>query len=581
MKVMKSPHQIEHKYIGSVLIYDLETDSLNTSSARIKFFGAYSYLHHKYYIGTEKDRERIQELISEHKVLCGYNNKDFDNPIMKANGYDIDYKICLDLFRVLYNPEKRKDNRKLIIECENGERLSAMCKNNKLRDIAATLNLSSAKGDIDYKIFQKDSWTEEEIKEIEHYLFLDLQTTRELFEFMLNYFKGFMEMVGDEDIKNFNYIRSSTGSFAYSAISHAIGKKAVYPDGERPKMPKYDGGFVLQPWMEMCEDVMYFDFTSLYPHIEIMCNLFSPKIGGWKGGTLFKTHGEYDDTKMGIIEEKLYEFFKTRNELKKKKDPRQLGYKIVINSIYGISSVPVFINVYNPTVAMDTCYLGQQFIELAIKMFRDNGFQVLAADTDSCFVRLGDKSAEECLEVSKKITQTILDNVPFPVPTFSFKLEHHLQKIWFPGLKKKHYAYIDENNKFHIVGLEVIKGDASILSKEILKDLIPAIQQRKDMRFDKKFISDIAMKHIKQDISIIGRNYRVRAESSYDTDASIHAQIAKVLGEGEHILIPNKRLGDIGKKLKYCTVEQSKELSIDDLDLDKFWNEMDAFLVKE
>jgi len=33
-----------------ILVYDIETDSLDTSIAKVKWFGAYSYLDDKYYL---------------------------------------------------------------------------------------------------------------------------------------------------------------------------------------------------------------------------------------------------------------------------------------------------------------------------------------------------------------------------------------------------------------------------------------------------------------------------------------------------------------------------------------------------
>jgi len=55
-----------------VLIYDIETDSLNTDKAKVKWFGAYSYLYDKYYL-IPFDREEIQDILDRHRVLVGFN----------------------------------------------------------------------------------------------------------------------------------------------------------------------------------------------------------------------------------------------------------------------------------------------------------------------------------------------------------------------------------------------------------------------------------------------------------------------------------------------------------------------------
>lgn len=411
-----------HPYIKDVLVYDIETDSLNVNTAKMVWFGAYSFKHEKYFIATPDDRALIQQLISDHKVLVGWNSKSFDGPIMEneINNYNVDYKIIFDGMRVLYNPEKRKDNRKPIIQLKDGQHLDAACKSNKLKDIGKILGCKVEKGDIDYKIFRKTSWTKEEIKEIEHYLYKDVALTKEIFEFYLEYFDSFKEMVGDEDVRKFNYIRSSTGSFAYSAISKAVGKDPIYPKNDRNySRNKFEGGFVLEPQKEYAEDVIYFDFASLYPMSYIQCNLFSPvkpedNVKTWNGDGFFNVEGIYKADKRGVMEEKLAKIYKTRKELKDNNNPTQLAYKVILNSIYGISSVPIFMNVYNPTCASDCTSIGRDCIKYSIKTFEDNGFSVIAADTDSCFVKLGSKSKEDAVKIANEITETLQSHMPFP-----------------------------------------------------------------------------------------------------------------------------------------------------------------------
>jgi DNA polymerase elongation subunit (family B) len=568
---------LDNPYINDVLIYDIETNSLDINSAKMVYFGAYSYKYRKYFICDYTDEISINKLLSEHRVTVGYNNKLFDGPIMSNNGYDMNYKIVFDCLQVLWNPELHKPNRKAIIQLKNGKHLDAVLKSHKLKDVAKALDLPIEKGDIDYRIFKKDLWSTQERKDIEHYLFKDVEITRLIFEFLVEYFDPFKDMISEDEVRKFNHIRTTTGSFTYSAICHAIGKPAEYPQGDRPKRPKYPGGFVLDPVYDYAENVIYFDFTSLYPSIEIMCNLFSPCVNGWKGGGFFETEGTYNDKEQGIIEKVLIKFFKTRQELKKRNDPKQLAYKIVLNTVYGISSIPIFINVFNNTVAKDTTSIGRQMIKFAIQTFSSNGFEVIGADTDSCFVKLGDKTKESAIMVADSITETIKQNVPFPYDGFKFKIDEEIHKIWYPGQKKKHYAYIDKNGKFKVTGLEFIKGDASLLGQKMVKYLKPIIEERGDCKFSKDYLKNKAMEFIYQDISLVGRLYKVKDFSSYKSTTSIQAQISKKYGEGEYLLVPNNKLGEFGKAKKYATENQISELDFDDIILDKFWTEMEVF----
>ena len=576
---------LNHPYINDCLVFDIETDSLDVNNAKMVWFGAYSYKYQKYFIATPEDKNKIQQLINEHKVLIGWNNRDFDNIIMEneINRYDLKYKICFDGMRVLHAKDKHKDVRKPIIQLKDGRHLDAVCKSNSLKAIGEALGCTVVKGDIDYKIFKKHVWTNEEIKDIERYLFHDVVLTREIFEFYIEYFDSFRELVPEEDVRKFNYIRSSTGSFAYSAISKAIGKIPIYPDDRKNfERKKFEGGYVLEPITEYDENVIYFDFASLYPHIEFMCNLFSPvtteNVEVWNGGTLFKTEGYYNAEKQGPIEKALQTFYNMREKLKNDNDPRQLAYKIIINSIYGISSVPVFMNVYNETVASDTTYLGRQMIKYAKEIFEKNGFTIIAMDTDSCFVRLGNKTKEEAQQIANLISLEIKQSVPFPAESFALKIDEEIKKIWFPGCKKKHYAYINKNGKLKIKGLEFIKGDSTLLGQKMFKYLLPLIEEKGDIKFSKEFLKEKTMEFIKEDFSLVGRVYRVRKPSSYKNNSSIQAQIAEKYGEGEYLMIPNKEIGDIGKHHKYCLEDEVHDLDINDLILDKYWKEMEVFI---
>lgn len=585
-----------HPYINSCMVIDIETDSLNPLDAKMVWFGAYSYKYNKYYVGTPDDHAHIQKLIDDHKVLIGWNNKAFDGPIMEnpVNKYDLQYKIIFDGMQVLHNTRNRRDNRKPIIKLQNGLHLDAACKTNKLRDVGAALGCSVVKGDIDYKIFRQDSWTEKEVKDIEHYLFGDVALTREIFEYMVTYFDSFRDMVDSEDVRKFNYIRSSTGSFAYSAISKAIGLKPVYPSGPRPPHTPFTGAFVLEPTKDYAENVIYFDFASLYPHVELMCNLFSPDIKDyrgkvWVGDGFFETKGIYMVDKQGVTELALKKIMDKRLALKAMNDPSELGYKIIINSIYGISSVPIFLNVYNPTVAPDTTGISQQIIKFAIKTFEKYGFGIIAADTDSCFVELGDKDNFFAKRVADEISQEILSHVPFPVDTFKMNIEDSIMKIWFPGKKKKHYAYLTQEGKLKVKGLEFIKNGSSLLGQKMYKYLTPIVEERLDALFEKEYIEEVAMKFVHEDITLVGQMYKVKPLNTYKSKTSIQAQIAAILGEGEFLMVPNNKYGSVGKSKKYILVakyrggqlirdeENIALLKFSDIVLDKFWKEMQVF----
>src|SRR4030042_3662695 len=95
----------------SIFCYDIESDSANTQTAKIKFFGYYSYPLQKteiIHVKTQEDIDRIRNLFDMHEVLVGYNNKQYDNLILeRCFGIDFRFRTIVDLWEVLA-PRKTK-----------------------------------------------------------------------------------------------------------------------------------------------------------------------------------------------------------------------------------------------------------------------------------------------------------------------------------------------------------------------------------------------------------------------------------------------------------------------------------------
>ena len=131
-----------------ILVLDLETDDLDLKKAKLKWFGAYSYLDNKFYLLKYTEVEKIKDLISRHSVFVGFNQIEYDVPILKSNKFTFNYKNQVDLLEV------------------SRKRLPSMgirTPNYKLKTICETLKLDEfGKGDIDYNIFKKDKWSKEE-----------------------------------------------------------------------------------------------------------------------------------------------------------------------------------------------------------------------------------------------------------------------------------------------------------------------------------------------------------------------------------------------------------------------------------
>jgi len=299
----------------SCLVLDIETSSLYSNglevnirtniedyinNAKVKWFGAYSYKTNTgYLLNAQTEAQKILELLNGHNVYIGFNSTEFDLPILKNNGFidsnkkyaDIDCKVVLGTAN-----QRTKDGYAFK---NRAELMDYKLSNNHLRGMAETFGLDVRKGNIDYKIFHKDTWTEEETTEIKAYLKNDIMITKQLFDKLWDFWYPFTEFLDTKHIYDLSWIKNSIASLTYKAACNVYGVDPTY--SEQVTHKEEMGGRVIEPKYEEVRGVWYVDFASLYPHIFSMFNLFSevdPDLfpDAWHGNSLFKVRGRQTKT---------------------------------------------------------------------------------------------------------------------------------------------------------------------------------------------------------------------------------------------------------------------------------------------
>jgi len=561
-----------------LLILDIETTSLDVEEAEIKYIGLYDYQTKKYELLPYKkeDTRKIQKTLNGYDYIITFNGEQYDLPILKRHRLFVHDYRHIDLYKVF----KKKA----------GLLRSGGFKSYSLKNIAKYIGLKIKKGEIDYEIFKKDLWTPEEQKEIETYLTRDLELTTKLWEFLIQKFDNLKEFIPAGDAKKFKHITISSGAYCYKVICHLLKISEEYTnvEGNTP----YEGAYVMDPKEETIKDeILYFDFASLYPMMYVHSNLFSSKCKccmqeeKWHGNENFKIDGYYCAKKQGKIEELVKTLFMKRKLYKADKDSRQFALKIVLNSLYGISAKPSFKNLYNPNVASDCTALSRQSIAYAIKKFEDKMYDVVYADTDSCFVRLKSYQKKDlCMQLAEDIGIEISEQFPFPFDEFNFKLEDEIKYLqFFKGrdgtFNKKHYLYVNKHDKLTIKGLEIIQKNCSKLSVKIFEEFLKTdIIKNLNCKFEKEFIDAKVNKILEQDKTIIAKQFNIKNLKNYKSKTSIYYMIGEKYGSGEIHLIKNYKIG-AGKGIKYCSVEEAKELEIIDLNLEDVYKELGAFII--
>ncbi len=599
--------------IKDILIYDIECATNGHSVSDInfhvlKYFGAYSYKNNEFYFLKNKDD--IQNIINSHKIMIGFNNKSYDNIILFKSGINLDYKIVIDLLHIIRT-------RAGLIQFKDTF-LSYHLKNYSLDTITKTIGLvdEGAKKEIDYKLFDIENPNREQYNEIKDYTIRDIEITKKLFDWINKIFDGWKHHLSKKDVRQLKHISTAPSVYTYKVLANKCGFKEEYIDIDE-RIYQGIGGYVAYPAAEKVEgDIYCLDFSSLYPHIMIQCNLYGRnKItnDGWNGNNKFKVKGYYNTKEMHIVSKVLMDIYNERKELKEKKDIREYGLKIVLNTCYGILRNPKFKNVYDNVAGEDCCLIGQQWIMLARKIFKDAGYFIIYTDTDSIYIQDVFKDKNKILETKNQVINEIKLNVPFPVDTFDMGIDYEIDMIHFfrggntkdesslnqddienqkLGLMKKNYLFIykkDGQRKVFIKNLGIIKRTCSEISKIIFwQKLVPKILETNNCKFYNNELQDMINELLQTNINLITKRFTIQNKNSYTSKTCIQMQaynyiptgLNEPLGSGIHYLIPNKRFGFGKDNVKYCTVDEfTKYLTINDLYLHGIMRELKYFNV--
>ena len=209
----------------------------------------------------------------------------------------------------------------------------------------------------------------------------------------------------------FDVSRMATGQQAeWFLVKQAYFDDEVVPNkqgsnfADRANAEDNEGGYVREPEKGLHENLVQFDFRSLYPSIIISKNI-SPDVM-YLGDV--DNEGEYNispehgikfkkDPKgfiPSVIDKILQERFRIKREMKACEDPQQKkaldvqqqAIKRLANTMYGIYGFPRF-RWYSFECAKAITSWGRQYIKSSIKKAEEFGFHAIYADTDGFYAR--------------------------------------------------------------------------------------------------------------------------------------------------------------------------------------------------
>ena len=586
-----------------ILIWDIETDSLSIESAKVKWFGAYSYHYNEYYLlEAKKNVKEIHQLLKEHPIHITFNGKEFDIPIFKNNIGDeqkiseiFDYKTNVDLLEISA-PKSSKSYGQY-----RKNRLAQMgikLKNHTLKNICEALKLDDdgTKGDIDYHIFQKNEWTKEEQIEIKKYLKQDIILTKKLFEWYEKEYAPLKQFLPKKDQDNFLYLRSTLAVLAYNIICNKAGLKPDFGEKDDADYDSFAGGHHIEArWDLVKGNIIEIDFASAYPHAVIQGNLCSPvkdeETEFWNGDKYYEVKGKYNKKEQGKIESALRDILVERLKAKKEGDKTKANsYKIVVNSFYGTLGNPVFKSVYNRDSASDCTTIVRNWMRiLAHRLDKSLGCKCLYGFTDSIFILLPeDIFKEDVMYEVDLFLKEAKSKLPFPMDSFNIGIEEEIKMIWF--VAKNCYLFVTNKNEVKYKSTLLNTNTPKAIMKLFDEYMKPIIIEKLEIPFKEDELTVQLKAIISQDKSLATQEYKVANIDSYKVKTSLYYKIAEKYGEGRHFLIPNKKGIGVGSAphskrrlgLRYCTLEefQTNNLTIDDIELDHLLSHIKAFYEK-
>jgi DNA polymerase I len=326
------------------------------------------------------------------------------------------------------------------------------------------------------------------------------------------------------------------------------------------------GAFVKLPTSGLHENIVVCDFKSLYPSIIISHNIGIDTLGcdccKNDGNVAPEVNHRFCKKKKGLLPKILGELIDARTSAKaelKKHDKKsneyralhfkQWGLKIIANAAYGYQGY-ARARWYSREAAESTTAWARHYIHMTIDQAEKAGFEVLYADTDSCFLKLGDKKVEEAKAFVDKINASLPERMELEFQGFYPRGVFVTRRMG--GAAKKKYALIREDGTVEIKGFEFVRRDWANIAKVAQERVIQAVlkegKPEKAVEIAKQVISDVRNKKVKFDDVVIYTQV-VRKVSTYEQQAP-HVKAAKKLIEAgykvspgmilEYVVIPGK-----------------------------------------
>lgn len=523
--------------------------------------------------------ERFQEIIEDFKpdILTGYFSDSFDIPYIKARADK--YRLKLDI-GLDFSPIKFSAGLSDVVQINGIVSLDVFkfiqrivsrrlkTETLGLDDVSSEL-LGKRKIEVDMERLAV-VWDnlEPEIERYCEYNIQDSMLVYELCELLLPNMMELVKIVGlplyDINMMGLSQLVEWYLLKQLQNFNEIAPNRPTRAEIEKRRMQTYKGGFVYEPTPGLFKNVAVFDFRSLYPSIIASHNIapstlnceccvnspsYAPELNYWfctkKKGFIPLLIEELINRRMRVKEI----MKQTADERKRVLlDARQESLKLLSNSFYGYLG---FFGArwYSIESARSVTSYGRYYIKKVIEKAKNDGYDVLYGDTDSVFLKIGDKSKNDVRLFADKI------NVELP-GLMELDFEGFYPMALFVSVKeksygaKKKYALLSEDGFIKIKGFETVRRNWSAIAKETQEEVLRIMLKENDVQR--------ALMHTRTVIDNL-KNKKIPTEKLV-----IHTQLTKHLGDydsiGPHVAVAQKMKMNgtevgAGSLIKYVVVE--------------------------
>lgn len=331
------------------------------------------------------------------------------------------------------------------------------------------------------------------------------------------------------------------------------------------KEEKLKGGYVFSSNPGIYNNVLIFDFKSLYPSIIKTFNI-DPASYLRKHKTkdsVSAPNGVYFKNSDGILPEIIGKLHGARE--KAKKEHRELSshaIKVIMNSFWGVLASPNC-RYFDFDMASSITGFARQVIQLTAKKIEEKNLKVIYQDTDSCFVETNlekNKANKLAIDLQEYINNFYQDYVKENYGRKSYldlQFAKQYLSLMIPALRikksakkkakkiaesedgkeeetkaaKKRYAGLiekDGKEELEITGLEAIRGDWTDAAQEFQKELLMKIFHKEEIfSFIKSYIKKIKSGNL--DKQLIYRKSIRKNLDEYTKITPPHVKAARLL----------------------------------------------------